>query len=306
MPNTLELATQFIPVLDAVYKAASLTAKLDGASELARQGANANELIIPVLDMDGLGDYDRNSGYVKGSVSLKNETVKCNFDRGRKFTVDNVDNQESANIAFGRLSGEFIRTKVTPELDAFRFAKYASYEGISSTYASLTKGADVVNALRAAITRMDEDEVPSDQRHLFITSTLYGLVKDLDTTKSREVLDEFASVNKVPQSRFYTSIKQLSGVKDSGEEKGGYQKGDGAADINFMVIHAPALIQFSKHIAPKIVSPDLNPDADAYIFGYRQVGIADVYKNKAAGIYLHSKTKPTTPTVPDLSTGGET
>lgn len=305
MPNTLELAMQFIPVLDAVYKAASLTAKLDGATELARQGANANELIIPMLDMDGLGDYDRNSGYVKGSVSLKNETVKCNFDRGRKFTVDNVDNQESANIAFGRLSGEFIRTKVTPELDAFRFAQYASHEGISSAYASLAKGTDVVNALRAAITKMDEDEVPADQRHLFITSTLYGLVKDLDTTKSREVLDEFADVTKVPQTRFYTSIKQLSG-KEGEEGKGGYQKGDGAADINFMVIHTPALIQFSKHIAPKIVSPDLNPDADAYIFGYRHVGIADVYKNKTAGIYLHTKTQPTALTAPEPPTGGET
>lgn len=302
MPNNLELATQFIPVLDAVYKAASLTAKLDGAADLARQGANANELIVPMLDMDGLGDYDRSSGYVKGSVSLKNETVKCNFDRGRKFTVDNVDNQESANIAFGRLSGEFIRTKVTPELDAFRFAKYASCPGISSAYAALAKGDAVVAALRAAITQMDEDEVPADQRHLFITSTLFGLVNDLDTTKSREVLGEFASVTKVPQSRFYTSIKQLSG-KEGEEEKGGYQKGDGAQDINFMVIHTPALIQFSKHIAPKIVSPDLNPDADAYIFGYRHVGIADVYKNKAAGIYLHAKAKPTTPETPS---GGET
>lgn len=55
--NSIELAKQFVPVLDEVYKSASLTSDLDGAAELARQGANANELIIPMLDMQGLGDY---------------------------------------------------------------------------------------------------------------------------------------------------------------------------------------------------------------------------------------------------------
>ena len=32
-----------------------------------------------------------------------------------------------------------------------------------------------------------------------------------------------------------------------------------------------------------------NPDADAWKFGYRTVGIADVYENKLAGIYCHAK-----------------
>lgn len=154
----------------------------DGASDLATQGANANELIIPMLTMDGLADYSRNSGYVDGNVELTNETVKCNFDRGRMFTVDTMDNAETAGIAFGRLSGEFIRTKVVPELDAFRFAKYASTSGISSVSATLTTGEEVVKALRTASTKMDEDEVPFENRHLFITSPLYGLVQDLDTT----------------------------------------------------------------------------------------------------------------------------
>ena len=68
MPNVIELIKQFVPVLDEVYKNASLTSDLDGAAELARAGANANELIIPMLDMQGLGDYSRNSGYVDLSL----------------------------------------------------------------------------------------------------------------------------------------------------------------------------------------------------------------------------------------------
>lgn len=290
MANSIALAKQFVAMLDEVYKVASLTSDLDGAAELVRAGANANELIIPKLSMSGLGDYSRNSGYVDGDVTLTNETVQCNFDRGRMFTVDNMDNQETANIAFGRLAGEFIRTKVVPELDAFRFAKYAGIAGISKVAAgaTLSDGAAVIAALRAAITKMDEDEVPTEQRYLYITPTLHGLVQDMDTNKSREVLTRFAKVVDVPQTRFYTAIEQYDG-KTSGEEAGGYAKATNAKDINFMVIHKPAVIQFQKHVAPKFISPDQNQTADAWKYGYRNVGIADAYENKVAGIYLHHK-----------------
>lgn len=291
MANSIALASQYVPLLDEVYKEASLTSELDGNPELVRQGANANELIIPKLSMQGLGDYSRNSGYVTGDVTMTNETVRCNFDRGRMFSIDTLDNQETAGLAFGRLAGEFIRTKVVPELDAFRFACYAGTSGISkvASGATLGTGADVIAALRVAVSKMNEDEVPLDQRYLFITPTLLGLVQDLDTTKSREVLQNFAAIKQVPQTRFYTAITQYDGSTE-GETAGGYIKNaTSGKDINFMIIHRHALIQFQKHIAPKIITPEQNQDADAWKFGYRNVGIADVYENKVAGIYLHHK-----------------
>ena len=140
MANAITLFKNYVPMLDEVYKLASLTSVLDGAPELARAGANANELIIPKMTMSGLADYDRNNGYSAGDVTLTNETVACNYDRGRMFNVDNLDNAETAGIAFGRLAGEFIRTKVAPELDAFRLATYASAAGIGSATGSLSAG----------------------------------------------------------------------------------------------------------------------------------------------------------------------
>ena len=131
-------------------------------------------------------------------------------------------------------------------------------------------------------------------RLLFITPTLLGLVQDMDTTKSREVLARFESVTTVPQTRFYTAIEQLSGKPAAGEEgqdetAGGYRKAAAGKDINFLVIHRGAPIQFTKHLAPKVIQPEQNQNADAWKFGYRMVCIADVYENKAAGIYLHAK-----------------
>ena len=302
MANSITKFKKYVPLLDEVYKQAALTSVLDSDASLAQEGANANEIIIPKIDMDALGDYDRNSGYTNGDVTLTNETVKFNYERGRMFSVDAMDNEETAGIAYGKLASEFIRTKVAPEGDAFRFATYAGTSGISkvATPATLSTGADVISALRAATNEMDEDEVTYERRYLFITPTLKGLIDDLDNTKSKEVLSRFEQVISVPQTRFYTAIDMLDG-KSSGETKGGYKRhakgsetGDtNGADINFMIIQKDAVMQYNKHIAPKVVTPEQNQSADAWKFGYRKYGLADVYENKVAGIYLHHKAAPT-------------
>ena len=294
MANNIELAKSYVPLLDEVYKNASLTSDLDGATELVQAGANANELIIPMMEMDGLANYDRNGGYVDGDVTLTNQTVACNYDRGRKFFVDSMDNAETAGIAFGRLSGEFIRTKVVPEMDAFRLSQYAGIEGISRAFGTISTGENLIKALRTATTQMDEDEVPAENRILYLRSDLYGIVDDMDTTKSRKVLEKVSKIVPVPSARFATGIT-LNDGKTEGQKQGGYQKSEKSIDINFMIIHKPAVIQFTKHQVPKIIDPDTNQDADAWMYGYRIVGIAKAYKNKTAGIYCH--------TVTDMSAG---
>ena len=70
---------------------------------------------------------------------------------------------------------------------------------------------------------------------------------------------------------------------------GDYVKAVAGAEINFMILHTPALIQFQKHVAPKIISPEQNQTGDAWKYGYRNVGIADVYANKLAGVFCHHK-----------------
>lgn len=289
MANAIAKFKKYIDKLDEVYKLAALTADLDSDSTLIRAGANANEIVIPKVSMDGLANYSRNGGYVNGDVNLTYETVQFNYDRGRSFGVDAMDNEETAGVAFGRLSAEFIRTKVVPELDAFRFAKYAGTSGITVASAALSTGEDVVAALRAATSQMDEDEVTMEGRFLYITPTLLGLVQDMDTTKSREVLSRFSKVVAVPQTRFYTAIDLLDGTSDN-ELAGGYAKNSGAKNINFMVIDKTALTQYGKHTVNKVFSPDDNQTADGWKFCYRAYGLADVYENKVAGIYLHKST----------------
>lgn len=290
MANSIALFKKYIDKLDEVYKQSSLTADLDADSTLVQAGANANEIIIPKLSMDGLGDYDRNSGYVQGDVTLTNETVKFNYERGRKFGVDRMDNAETAGVAFGRLGAEFTRTKATPELDAFTFAQIAGTTGISkATAGTYSTGADWLSALVTAESKMDNDEVPAEGRILYITPDGYNSIHAVDTTKSREVLASFSKIVKVPQTRFYTAIDLYDGTT-SGEEAGGFVKDStNGKDINFLIVQKDAVIKYPRILVNKVVSPDDNQQDDKWLFFYRAYGLVDVYDNKVAGIYLSNK-----------------
>ena len=282
--NTISTFKKYVPLLDEAYKLASLTSVLDGPEDMAHEGANAGEIVVPDMVLQGLVGYSRANGYTDGTVTLANTTYQCNYERGRMFVVDAMDNAETAGVAFGRLAGEFIRMHVAPEIDAFRIARYAGTTGVGSASGDLATGADVVAALRAAANAMDNGEVPVDQRYLFITPALYGLIEDLDTIKSRAVLSRFEQIIQVPQTRMYSAVS----LSTSGN--GGYSKAASGKNLNFLAVHKSAVIQYNKHVAPQVVTPEQNPSADAWKFGYRVNGIADVYKNKKAGVYAHMAT----------------
>jgi hypothetical protein len=290
MANSIIKFKAYIDKLDTVYQQASATSILDADADTVRMGAKAGEFLIPKMSMDGLADYSRSSGYVKGDVTITYETKSCNYDRGRKFSVDAMDNEETAGIAFGKLASEFIRTKVVPEMDAFRFAKYASATGIlSAAEATPTAGTAVLTALQTAVNAQDEAEVNVDGKILYITPTLLTLAKNVDTTKSKAILDRFEKIITVPQTRFYTAIDMKDGTS-SNETAGGYAGATGGYKINFMIINRDAVIQFGKHTVNKVVSPEENQTDDGYMFFYRAYSIAETYENKVKGIYLNRDT----------------
>lgn len=296
MANSIALASKYLPILDELYKAGSKTSVLDTANNRVRfVGANTVELFK--TSIDGLGDYSRNSGFVNGSVTGTWEPLTLTQDRGRSFMIDTMDNDETLGMAFGTLSGEFIRTQVTPELDAYRFAKYASTSGISSSSADITVGTtDVSELIQTAEQEMGDNEVPEEGRIIFISETAYAGLKSKITREIRngehgvdttiEYYDGMRVI-KVPKGRFNTAITLQDGAS-TGEASGGFvvPKTTSYA-INFMIIHPSAVVQIAKHVAPRIFSPQVNQTADAWKFDYRIYHDCFVEGNKAHGIYLH-------------------
>lgn len=281
MANAITLRKTYSTLLDEAYKLVSLTAVLDGPNDLAQEGANANEILIPKMSMSGLADYDKQAGYALGDVTLDYETKKCDYDRGRMFAVDAMDNIESAGIAFGRLSGEFLRTQVVPELDTWRLAKYAGYaSGNNVATGAIADGKAGIAAIRAGKTAIKNAEAKTETCYLFISTTLKGMIDDLDTTASKKAMEDWAGVIEVPASRFFDKVT----LTKTGA--GGFVTTGGKA-IDFLIVDKNAAIQYQKHTVSKIITPEQNQTADAWKFGYRTVGIAEAQDNKKVAIYVH-------------------
>lgn len=281
MANTIALRKFYSEALDEVYKLAALTTVLDGDNTLVKMGANANEILVPKMSMDGLANYGRNTGYVSGSVTFSYETKKIAYDRGRMFSVDALDAEEATPV-FSALSAEFVRTQVVPELDAYRLAAYATKAG-TTVAAALSTGKAATEAIMTAKSKIRDSEATVSTTYLFISPTIHDLIDNLDTTASRAALEGWAGVIDVPSGRFFKTVT----LKDGGSTAaaGGFA---GTTALNFLAVEKSAVIQFQKHVVNKIITPDQNQDADAWKFGYRTAGIAEVQDNKVDGIYAHT------------------
>jgi hypothetical protein len=293
MAQSIALATKFQPILDEIYKTASLTARMD-ANTKAVNFAGANVVSVFKTNPIGLGDYSRVSGYKAGQVVGAWETLTLATERGRAFVIDRMDDEETLGMAFGTLASEFIRTEVAPELDAYRFSKYASTSSINGTAADLD-ATSIVAAIDTAKFELDKDEVPSEGRILYISDQclnwLEGKVSRFlaneNSVDKRVMRYSGMDVIMVPQTRFYTSVDLVSG--SDGVDAGGYSKSSGAKDINFMVIHPSAVLQVAKHESLKVFTPEQNQTTDGWLVQYRIYHDAFVYANKLGGIYLHKK-----------------
>lgn len=290
MANNIELAKKFVPILDGIYKAASNTEGMDAATNVDFTGVN--EVKVMKVNTTGMGDYNRETGYPKGDVTVSWETLMLTEERGKEFSIDRMDDEESLGRAFGAATGEFMRLHVVPELDAYRFAKYASTPGINTTAAAVLTKDNVIDAIDEAVRQLNADEVPLEGRRLYINSDLQPL---LNSALNRQwgsdgtVNTVLAGYNSMPitwvqPTRFYTSI-----TLNDGSSNWGFAKGSGANDINFMIVYPQALMQVTKLALPKIFSPDENQEKDAWKFQFRLYHDAFVYENKAKGIYVHKK-----------------
>lgn len=292
--NSIGLAAQYVPLLDEIYKAESKSAILDTAADRVRWSNEYRSFFLFETDMVGLGDYDRNDGYVRGDVTASWRQYTPQWDRGRQFLVDNMDNAESMGMAFGTLASEFMRTKVIPETDAVRFAEYAKAASNSmKTAENISSGEGAVTAIDLGVEKLDDAEVPYEGRILFVNPTLYRLLKSGITRYTMngengidynvEMYNDMRVIT-VPSGRFNTVI--TLGQPTAHDGAGGYTA---AGDtINFMIVHPSAVMQAVKLADPRIFSPEVVQQANAWQYDFRQYHGAWVKHQKANGIYVNA------------------
>lgn len=304
MANMIELVTKFLPVLDEQYKLESRSAILDVAPEFVQMTRDAKKVKIAKMRVDGLADYNRNAGFTAGSADLTWEEHEFTQDRGRAIQIDDMDNEETFGMAFGRLAGEFQRLHVIPEIDAYRFAKYYQKAATKLEF-TVTAGA-ILSLIDDFDAQMDDNDVPEEGRYLFVAPTVYKLMINdpalakhitVDGVDDKTVNKKFYYYDghliiKVPSTRFYTDIDLLDGTT-GGEEVGGYKAAADAKAIGALMIQRDAVIQLAKRRIARVWAPTkeqaagtdgVNPNADAWKFDYRVYHDAWVLENKAIGI----------------------
>ena len=301
--NTIEAAKIFQQELDELAVQNLVT----GFMEQNIGGIKYNggdEIKIPALDMDGLANYDRNKGYVKGAVDLKYQTLKMTQDRGRKFYLDPVEVDESNFIAEAtRVMGKFQKTKVIPEIDAYRISKLATYAmGVDSDaqarYGYSVDG-NIIKEIKNGIKILRENGA-DDEVFILATYDSISAVEEVSLGKLQAVTFNQGGIDTrvpsidgcpliaVPSNRMYTSIQMLDG-KTPSQETGGYKKADDGKNINFIVVEKAAPIAVTKQDIVRIFDPAVVQDLHSWQLDYRRFHDLWVLKNQLGKVYVNIK-----------------
>lgn len=301
--NTLQYSQQFQTVLDAQLLAGATSAFMEAnAGQVKYDGGDT--VYIPEINMQGLAKYDRDEGFNQGSVTLKFNPYKMTQDRGRTFQLDSMDVNETNFVSTaGTVMGEFQRTQVIPEIDAYRYSKVAA---LATAENKVTTGftpavATILEKLEAEITEI-QDVVGEEEGLIIVMSTkLRTILNNADKFNRYLNVAEFknGAVNTtvkafndipilgVPSARMKTAYVFNDG-KTANQKEGGFKVDTGAKDINWIIMPQRAPVAVSKTDKVRVFTPELNQKADAWKIDYRKYHDLWIPKNRFAAIRVNT------------------
>lgn len=304
MSNSINYASIFQKGLDEQMITGASSGWMELNSNMVRYNGG-NEVKIPKIVMDGMGDYDREEGFVKGSVTLSWQTHTLTQDRGRTFMLDAMDVDESNFVATaGTVMGQFQRTKVIPEIDAYRYSKIAAgaIEEEKAAGGYTPDSEDILDKLQADIAIV-QDIVGEGEALVITMPALVAAILDSNERIAKKLdVIEFTKgaislkvksidgipIIKVPSARMKTAYVFNDGTTE-GQEAGGFVAVEGAKDINWLITARRAVIAVSKTDTPRVFDPMTNQKAHAWKIDYRKYHDLWVPDNKWEGVWANIK-----------------
>lgn len=283
--NTLEYAKIFQSQLDRqIVEGATSGWMEDNTGQVKYSGGN--EVKIPTISTQGLGDYDRDDGFVRGAVTLSYETYKMTQDRGRTFSLDAMDVDESNFIAnAGNVMGVFQSEHVIPEIDSYRYSKiFALAKAGAKVTEGYTAAKDtIVEKLKADIQAIRNTVSLNADLVIIMSPITAGILSDALENSRRIDIGNFKQgeidltikkfdglpIIEVPSARLKTLYKKQDG-KTVGQEAGGLVADTNAKDINWIITSKNVPIAVSKTDLTRIFNPMENQQANAWKIDYRK------------------------------------
>lgn len=296
--NTNAYAQKFTEELDKMYVQDSVTGFL-ADNILRAKFVGAKTVVIPDVDMQGLADYDRETGFIRGAITVAQQPFTMSRDRGRSLEIDREDLDETgaSNLA-GQILSEFVRTKVIPESDAYTISKLA---GVASTQGHLLQGGSLSAPYAAFIDMVANvrDVVGyGEELVCLMHPAIYKLFQTSADLSRSIVSSDFKqgeinlTVNSidgvallpVTADRMYTAYDFLNGSA-TGEEDGGFTPLSSAKAIYMLVMPKKAASLVKKTEKMRTFTPEQNLTKDAYKFDYRIYFDVFVKKSKKNSIW---------------------
>jgi len=276
--NSIENATRYSNELDRMFTQKSVTGFF-ADNALSTKFVGAKTVIIPDIDFQGLANYDRDTGFERGAIAVSNASYTMSMDRARSLQIDREDLTETgvANLA-GKILGEYVRTKVVPECDAYVLSKLAAHSRKCGNYvvsdyrntSPLSVLLDLVKEVQAVV-GFDEELVA------FVNNTTYAnILNNSDLTKQL-IISEFKQGDVNLQVKSFNGIPIIPVVSDRMKTDydfnpsgvGGFAPKNGSREIHMLVCPKKAAHLVKKTENMRIFTPEQNLDADAYKFDYR-------------------------------------
>ena len=271
--NSIENAVRYSDELDQVFQQKSATGFF-ADNALATKFVGAKTVIIPDVDFQGLADYDRDTGFTRGAITVSNNSYTMSMDRARSLQIDREDMDETgiANLA-GKILGEYVRTKVVPECDAYVISKLA---GLAATRANLVEGdiaepyaalCELINQVRAKV-GYDEELVA------FIDSGMYAALQNSNEISRMITVSEFKQGEVNLQVNTINGVALIPVVPERMKtgynfKNGGFSPIANAREVYMLVVPKSGAHLVKKTEQMRIFTPEQNLDADAYKFDYR-------------------------------------
>ena len=298
--NTLSFAQTMTSELDKAVAGKSVTGFF-ADNALRSKFVGAKTVLIPDMDMSGLADYDRDNGFIRGAITVGNDPYTLSMDRGRSFQLDAQDNDETgiAGLA-GQVLGEFVRTKVVPEMDAYCLSKLAGYAVTKSQTITGTPASEAYKMFTQAVAKVQDAVGYDEELVAFADSTMWTAFQT-STEMSRQI--EIGSFRKgeanlqvkslngvallpVPDSRMKTAYTFNDGSTE-GQTDGGFAPTDSAKKIGLLVMPKRAASLIKKTEQVRTFDPAHNLNADAWKFDYRLYYDLLIRNSMAAGIVAY-------------------
>ncbi|MEE0899138.1 MAG: hypothetical protein U0L88_16135 [Acutalibacteraceae bacterium] len=274
--NSIENTTRYTAELDKMFAQKSATGFF-ADSTLATKFVGAKTVIIPDVNFQGLADYDRDTGFSRGAITVSNASYTMTMDRARSLQIDREDMDETgiANLA-GQILGEYVRTKVVPECDAYVLSKLA---GLAQSRANTVNG-DASAPLETLINLINEVQAVvgyDEELVAFIDSYVYAAMQNSGEISNMITVSDFK------QGEVNLKVKSLNGVAlipvvsermktaytFQNNAAGGFVPADNARSIYMLVCPKKGAHLVKKTENMRIFTPEQNIDADAYKFDYR-------------------------------------